>query len=116
MIDLRTNPKQEIVKVGHGKEVRALNSRILCPFCPNGEVWTWILSCSKHSPVKRYVTDPHFCTQCQRHFVLHEVVVAKSEEEQEKRDNAARAKVLGKDYQHVIPFSSPIETRGVEYG
>lgn len=111
MIDLRKNPEQAIVAVGHGKEVWAIDPRISCPYCPNGKVWTRLLACCKHSPVKRYVTDPHFCARCQRHFVLHEVVVHKSEEAQEEEDNKKRAKVLGKDYQLTIPLVDE-ETHG----
>ena len=101
VINLPKKTERRIVTVGHGKEVWVVNSKISCPFCPNGKIWTRVPTCSTHSPIKVYIHDPHFCSQCSLRFVLHEIVAP--DPAQEEADNQRRVEVLGKNHQLNIP-------------
>ena len=101
MVNLSKKAERKTVTVGHGKELWVVNSKISCPFCPNGKIWSRVLICSTHSPIKAYPNDPHFCAQCSRRFILYDVVPP--DQDQEDADNLRRVEVLGKNHQLNIP-------------
>ncbi len=99
--NLTKNTERKIVTLPDRKETWVVDPKISCPFCPNGKIWTRVLICSIHSPIKAYPNDPHFCSQCSFRFILHEIVAP--DPAQEAEENQCRAKVLGKNHQLNIP-------------